>query len=398
MKIWNDEINLYEMSDSLAEFFFVYLSVISIAINFVTNRLGIREFNGAIKAVIVVGVAAFGIQTIVRKVRAFDGIFVLAIAAAFIIMWMVYPDVRYMIELRSTDFFLTILPYYFVGVLFGSGAIRTDRLLIIARLVIIFTALVIASNGTAEELMGYAYRLVPYLMLVTYSFLGMKKWIDLIFMIGGIVLLAVTVTRGAILMYLIFFVVICLIKHTRKTIVAALIAAFVFSIEAARDTVISALERFFTNNNLNMRLFKFLSRGNIAADNGRQEILDEVGKMISAHPVRGNGLYADRVASLNVDRVLSKNPNGLYAHNLFYEIFCQWGVILGTAILAFLAWIIIRAARLGSYKQRIALLILSLSTLGKLMFSGSYLQEEGFFILIGFAVAVVRTRKEEMAG
>lgn len=384
------KIKIDDMPDLVSELFFLYFSVVDIVINFITYRLGVRDYSGIIYGFIAVLLVIFSFRTFLRRIRLQDMIFCLVVIAMFFLSWAAVPEVRGLIESNAPTFFLTVFPCYFIGLLFGNAKIRTLRLMNISRFVILFLTALTVIGSTGVERMGVAYGILPFLMAVTYNLLWRKKLIDIIFMLAGVVTLAICVTRGPILLYLIFFLIICLIQHRKKTVVAAGILIIVFSVEGIRSAVITGLESFFRQANLNTRLFRYFNKLGITDDNGRNALAEPVIRMIKQNPFFGNGLYSDRIATMNVSWVSERHETGHYVHNFFYEVICHWGFVIGLLIIGAVFWLGIQAARFANSRQRIVLLIFALCFVGKLFMSGSYLQERGFYAFIGLAVAFIR--------
>ena len=79
---------------------------------------------------------------------------------------------------------------------------------------------------------------------------------------------------------------------------------------------------------------------------------------------------------------------GTYPHNFFLEIFTQFGLLPGLLILLAGAYILIKGfVRSDSFVDRLFIVIL-ISTLGRLMISGSYIQSTLFFTFVGFVALV----------
>ena len=80
-----------------------------------------------------------------------------------------------------------------------------------------------------------------------------------------------------------------------------------------------------------------------------------------------------------------------YPHNIIYELLMQWGWIIGIAMIAYIAFLVIKILRLPTEKRAIGL-ILIFSIFARYFISGSYVQEGKFWIFIVASIAI--TRKE----
>ena len=89
--------------------------------------------------------------------------------------------------------------------------------------------------------------------------------------------------------------------------------------------------------------------------------------------------------------MLMENP-GLYAHNIFLEIYVEFGLILGSFILLFILYLAISSLLVKDIKKYgIALLWICLGLL-PLFFSGSYLTSLEFWIMLA---VLLRLRKKD---
>ena len=131
------------------------------------------------------------------------------------------------------------------------------------------------------------------------------------------------------------------------------------------------------------RMIDKITSGDLFVSDSRNIILDRIKASISDRPFTGNGIFSDRVIV------------GTYTHNIFYEIWLDFGYIAGTAIMIFLATLFFKAyRRLQTNDGKMLFMALFCSSVIHLLFSGSYLTEPFFFLLIGLSVAVVANKKE----
>ena len=87
--------------------------------------------------------------------------------------------------------------------------------------------------------------------------------------------------------------------------------------------------------------------------------------------------------------------NGFYAHNIFIEIFVHYGIIFGIVLTCILVSIILAGLfRTSRTKSVVTFTLLSAGFL-KLLFSGSYLnQEPAFYALLGLCVSTLSKQKK----
>ena len=82
-----------------------------------------------------------------------------------------------------------------------------------------------------------------------------------------------------------------------------------------KNEILSLLLLLLTKMNIQSRTLRFILSAELMSSSGIDEIAQDV---ISNINIWGNGLMGDRVVA-----------SGLYAHNLFLEIICDFGIIVG---------------------------------------------------------------------
>lgn len=109
------------------------------------------------------------------------------------------------------------------------------------------------------------------------------------------------------------------------------------------------------------------------------------------------------IAKIVIDNILNNNLwghgifgdryflDGTYAHNIFLEVWLDFGIILGTLVLLFLI-VFITKTFLRSNDKKLFLLFFSLGFM-PLLVSGSYLISIMFSILIGFLIMSNKQKK-----
>ena len=119
--------------------------------------------------------------------------------------------------------------------------------------------------------------------------------------------------------------------------------------------------------------------------NGRNIIYRQTMAAIDAHPLLGNGLFADRVFST-------------YSHNMVLEILLNYGYLLGIVIIVCIFGLLFKQLyslkRMNSNKKMLLLLIVSFCAHGKLMVSGSYIVEPMLYFTLGLLCTNNRFEEE----
>ena len=242
-----------------------------------------------------------------------------------------------------------------------------------------------------DDNMGTAYAvLLSVVYLIYYAFLkkDLRYWITAII---GIILSFLFGTRGVILCVGVFLIIGFYLtifrnfKKNTKTVVivtlvlmAALLLFTDLTIEIAK-----ILSSIFKDLGFSTRIFDWFIEGNIAADNGRNELIDAVMAALLKKPVFGYGILGDRVVL-----------EGRYVHNIMLELWCDFGFILGSACLLFFISLFCRFVfKTNVLDEKLFILMLLSIVVPKLIVSGSYIREPWFFFLIGFGISTLRNNK-----
>lgn len=239
-------------------------------------------------------------------------------------------------------------------------------------------------NGVDLDYMTFSYNMTIHTMLLINNFLYKKKKLFGIFGLIGLIIILFTGARGAIVSVLATLLIYLMCRRTsivRKynfmliLVIALLILALFYK------DIIKLLIFISEQFGINSRTLHTILEGSFLDSSGRFDIQKDI---INNYTLWGLGLYGDRRVSY-----LST-----YAHNFFVEIFAHFGFILGPFIILLIIYIILRG--LLSKNDNLCLLTASFLSAGfmKLMFSGSYLnQEPAFFILLGLGVNALYDRR-----
>lgn len=151
------------------------------------------------------------------------------------------------------------------------------------------------------------------------------------------------------------------------------------------DQLIKVAENIFPNS----RTIHYLS-SDFLNDSGRGNLTELVKGELAEKPLRFRGFFADRVLLSKYEGLIFDITS--YPHNVFWEIFYQFGVPLG--IIVFLIIIAmsnkaIKKIRLLQDNNAVCLMgILFVSGFVKLLFSGSYLTFVESYLWIGFTLGI----------
>ena len=132
------------------------------------------------------------------------------------------------------------------------------------------------------------------------------------------------------------------------------------------------------------RIFDFFLEGEFVESKGREYLYRVTLEAIQRRPLLGYGIMGDQVCT-----------GGSYAHNLFLEFWCQFGIFVGSALALLLISFVIKALYHARKNAGVLFVLLFVCLVFvKLMISGSYLYESWLYFLIGLSTASLRRRFE----
>ena len=356
----------------------------------ICNKIGLSAFmNSAFIAIIIFGAYVSGqIKLYLKDVLAYIGIVILFLFN--IVMFNVRID-DYIIS-----FFVSILVMMVL-----SGSIDFERFqtyicntsciyIVILFMYIIISysrSVTIYSGSDRIDLMGFAYYIIPSIMIVVYNYLRHRRLIYLTVALIGALYLLICGTRGPILCFAVF-AMFCIwhelrygsMKSKKMILYGILFLAFFLII---LPIMCVYLYPIFQKNGFSTRwMLYFMDGADIFDLSGREGLYLDIVKSIMARPIFGHGLLEDR--SIN---------GGLYSHNLILEVVNAFGMLIGSVLLLALFALVSYSysiVKSDVYKYYIAIYVCA--SIIKLMFSSSFLHELSLYILIGICFAAIRNR------
>ncbi len=331
-----------------------------------------------------------------------DILFLTVTLSVFLVERLFYREGSEYFSLYAADFLLKALPLYIVGVSLSSLSEKDKetlyRLLYHLSLLtlffdIIYHLFVGAPMTDAESLykgnMALAYNLLPHCCYIAWFAVKKTSMLGVVFCIVGMFYLLMLGTRGAALLYLLFIATVIIIgKGFKKGAVRAILIGGVFGgflASSLYEDSLRWLESQASRLGLSIRIFERLMGGEITESAGRDRIREQLLEAIQKRPLTGSGLYSDRVLL-----------GGGYSHNIVLELWIDFGIILGTLLLAAMILVLFRGyIKAANKNEKGMILSLIFTSLFKLIFSGSYLNESFLFLAFGLSVGIVYAAKQK---
>lgn len=223
--------------------------------------------------------------------------------------------------------------------------------------------------------MGFSYSLLPFIVILYYSFRQDFKLLNLVAFIVGFIDILIFGARAPIL-FLFTFIVLYEAINFKKTNILLKLAVSCFCL--ALGSIF-----FLVSDKINERLIqiadmtqsRFLTKmlgGQLVESNARGLIYEQANDALYNMGVNIYGLFGDRLV-----------VNAVYVHNIFYELLLSFGLIIGSLCILLLSLLI--GKRIFFNKDRTArniALIFTTALFMRYFVSGSFVIEGYFYIFL----------------
>ncbi len=248
--------------------------------------------------------------------------------------------------------------------------------------------------------MGYSYIVLPFAVVSLNELIRRRSILHGINSIVGILVLIAMGTRGPLLCALSFFIMRVLISvaHIRQVMfLGVMLVGSGTLLLYYSSSLLEMLNSFLSLGNFSLRVLEAYVEGKMLVSNGRLQIIEAAQRIIAENFITGVGIGRERI--MIADYVAERGDVvGFYAHNIFYELWLQFGLVIGTILIICLLAIIIRAfisahkaaKKTGSFAHRDVILIFIAVGLLPLFVSASYLQWYLFYILLAVCLSTLR--------
>lgn len=340
----------------------------------------------------------FSLRTFMQRLWARDILFFCFSLLIYVAYYWIFPLNQSYYKMYAPTFAEKALPMFLIGASIipqKSHRLFQEMYWVSICTILAFTFYRIilnpmASGAQADGDMYAAYLFLPHLCVVMGN--AMKKPNPLnisIAALGSFVLVSLG-TRGTVVCLLAFIVLMLMLfqKNKHPILIASLFV--VIAVLLVFGGLLDWLYDFAESNGLSLRVLDKLKSGNFSQSSGRAVIAERVLEYIFLYPLTGLGIYSDR-----------RVAGGQYAHNIVLELMIDFGVIAGLILFICLVVLIAKAtfvARRYENNDGAVIILLAYICSGflKVFLSGSYLNEDTLFFLIGYCVAILREKKLEV--
>ena len=288
----------------------------------------------------------FAIPKIAKKINTKQVLFVITAVAVYFSHYLLFPDNGDVLSKILPTFMLSALPLYFIGISIDVNKyfkyMYTLSLLSVLGMSIYKTVIKTPMTDIVSLYQGdmdAAYKILPHVCIVIYGTISKPNIGNIAVFAVGFILMFSLGCRGALGCMIAFLLIMVIWFQKRKHRIisyAFMLTGGVLIVTFFYDIMLY-LGHLAQNLGLSIRIFDKFFSGELFESVARTKILETIREAIFASPFIGNGIAADRV--------LIKNG---YAHNIAYEFWLSFGLIVGTILLAVVILRIIRSYTLLS--------------------------------------------------
>jgi O-antigen ligase len=214
----------------------------------------------------------------------------------------------------------------------------------------------------------YSMTFSYYLLFPALVFFSQKKiQFTLLFILICIFMLLLG-SRGPLLASLIYVLVITIMdSKSRKSILLTIVILVI-----SAGSIFSFFVILSDQMGVESRTVSMILEGNITDPTNRMDLYFKTWESIKETPFLGHGLFGDRVTL-----------SGQYCHNIFLEIFSNFGLLLGSVLILLVFIVSIRVYQNSNKDGKQLFMMFFCYGFLPLLFSGSYLVNAGFGLFIG---------------
>ncbi len=301
-----------------------------------------------------------------------------------------------------------IMPTYLLGSMKGDYKFIEDKLykisLLALALNLIYLYYYMSTGRTLDsDNMNLAYNILPLTCIIFNRAIDSPILKNYILAALSVLALIGLGTRGPILC-LGTFILLKFIKKQgfNKFVIKLIILSTVLFTLLSSDIFKYKMYEYRNNivsMGLSARIIDMAIDSNLRSDNGRNIIEYTLEQEVTEENLFvGHGIFSDREFTrglIDYENYSVYGDEGTYAHNLLLELKVDYGVIWGYIIFIYLIYVFFRTfLSLESDKCYIFLLFLTCGFI-KLFVSGSYLESNLFFLLLGYSHYFLAKKSKE---
>lgn len=383
---------------ALSLLYVVHLMPVLLFVMAINARIGLSFLNPNLNLIISVILISLSISCIYKRLRWWDFLIVLGIGGFCFWSPAVYPQTSMAVLLFAPDFVFSCLPLYLLG---ATVQLQEDEDLfaLIGRCGIIFCGLLCITSllGLSSQFdvsgrnQGMAYSLMSMAILTIINAIKEHNSFDWGMSIAGVLLMLSMGARGPIMAFALFILgYLFLFKRFKNALASRMlllcIGGLLFFL---MDYVLEFLKSITTSLGMSTRVYEMISGNEMISTENRDWIYDTVRNELNNNPVFGHGFF--------YDRTLFGMESDSYAHNVFYEIYLDFGFYIGTVLFIIFFGMMIWSMKKYWGSSVCGLLFgLFCGFFVMFVFSGSIFRTPSFWFFVGILVSTFRSKSRKV--
>lgn len=307
----------------------------------------------------------------------------------FLYNYLIFPQNSEALISIIFPFFFICLPCFVYSFSINDKNVLMNVIYKVSEIVFIVGTLIGILTFTNRINIGnYSMPLSYYMLLPaiinTYRLFMKKSTGSILKVIISLIIILSLGSRGPIMSFGVY-IILASIKNIKKitytslllytSIFFALILGIVFF-----QNIIAYIYGLLMNFGIRSRTLYLFMQDNLHLS-GRDALYEVIIRQIAENPIIGIGIAGDRVFL-----------GGRYSHNIFIEIFSNFGVIIGSIIIVVITFISYKAIlSKNKFDSNINIIWFCLGFI-PLLVSGTYLTDFKFWIFLGLAIRIIKDR------
>lgn len=326
-------------------------------------------------------------------------IWIMVMLGAIALSYIIYPDMRSTIYNNPVDLVynpINKIIFYCIPAVFCTihikdfkslflSMVKWSRVTLLAGIITYFYVALIAKQRI--QYMVFSYFMLTALCVCFENFRCKRKIADLLLALVGSVTIILCGARGAVLSLVMFLVLRFWIFNDKLSkavrIVRGLLGACgILLLAEYFQQILSWASWVCETLGVESRIITALLQDELTSSKGRNILIESVWRGIANNPM-GYGLFGDRYVAGTFGYDTYK-----YVHNVFLEMLCDFGVLLGPALIGYWMYTFFKTMRRNvdvSFHSAIWALIPY--GIFQLFFSASVLENIAFYAICGFMYA-----------
>lgn len=236
----------------------------------------------------------------------------------------------------------------------------------------------IGQNYSGSLYMSFSYNILPSeCILIIMLDKSEKKLFDLVLILLGSIIICIAGSRGALVCYLFFLVILMMfspkINNTKRIVIAFLLVGAIVFFVVYWNQIIIAISNILSSYGIYSRNINRLIDMSFMQVSIRDSLNKTMLQAALKSPLFGYGMWGDRPI-----------VNG-FSHNIFYELIVSYGFIFGGILFLLVIFLpvlaLVKKVKHDGYKD---VLVAAIPYgLVSLFFSGTYLNHVWFFFFVG---------------